>query len=467
MRRISTCIWICVALFVFVTGVAAQDEPEPESADVVATIEAIATEVSQTAVDAQAAADDAARNNDLAFNLLGIFEAISLSITVAGAALGAFGFVRLISAQSSLTEAREQAEEEVKELRRSIEEDLELRRRDFNKLEAEVTTMVEQQRSEAAQATLATAMLSFGERQYRASDYVGAVNTYRRALELDNNNPITYYRLGYVLNSQGDLTEAEKQLLRSLEIDEKFAPAMVALGFVYRRMGEKMERGPERDQMLNRAEKYMLDGLQISPKLIDDDGESWYGALGGLYRRRGQIEQAVYAYEQATGVTPHSSYPFGNLAMLYGEQRNVDGMLRMYQRVEKLAYAEVQAEVDNYWGYFDLLTARLALNKAEKAEEVLPSVLETVPNDANYAYDSLLSTLGKVRDALEGYEQAATIGQFSERIKRYAIERKASDSKVPAMLRPESTGTFEAIAAAASSDSQPEDATETPEGEST
>jgi tetratricopeptide (TPR) repeat protein len=89
--------------------------------------------------------------------------------------------------------------------------------------------------------------------------------------------------------------------------------------------------------------------------LVDDDGEAWWGSLGGLYRRRGQTEQAIKAYERAAEVTPHSSYPFSNLAMLYMRTKDHESMMKMFKRVERIAHAETQAEVDTYWAYADLL----------------------------------------------------------------------------------------------------------------
>src|SRR5690606_30924131 len=132
------------------------------------------------------------------------------------------------------------------------------------------------------QATLALALLPLGERQYRAQDLKGAADTYLRALALDDDNPLIHYRLGYVYVQSGQLEEAEYHLNRALEIDPQFWLAMAALGYVYRRIGDKLPPGLERDQTLNKAEAYLLDALRQSPKLVDDDSESWWGSLGGL-----------------------------------------------------------------------------------------------------------------------------------------------------------------------------------------
>ncbi len=382
-------------------------------------MEQLTLQTELTLDQAVAAAEEAARAQDLAFNLLGIFEAISFVVTVGGAILGLVGFQRLLSAQNSLTEAREEVEKELEEIRKRSETDQQARRDEFKQLSDSIVATVQQQQTDSRNATLASSLLSFGERQYKASDYQGAIETYKRSLALDSNNPVTYYRIGYVQAAQGQLQDAETSLLRSLEIESEFAPAIVTLGLTYRRMGEKMDAGIERERMLNQGELYMLRGLQMSPKLVDEDGESWWGALGGLYRRRQQTDQAIYAYQQAAVVTPHSSYPFGNLANLFGQVNNIEEMLRMYQRVERLANAEVHAQVDNFWGYFDLLTSQLAIGHVEKAIEILPQVVESVPGTADYAFSVLHDTLSRVGNLLKDYPQSLHLTTVSRMLEEY------------------------------------------------
>jgi tetratricopeptide (TPR) repeat protein len=159
---------------------------------------------------------------------------------------------------------------------------------------------------------------------------------------------------------------------------------------------------------------------------VDEDGESWWGSLGGLYRRRGQIDQAIYAYEQAGKVTPHSSYPFSNLALLYMQKHDRGEMLRTYKRVERLARGETQAEVDNYWAYADLFTSNLALGKLEQAEEALISVLDIAPTDSDYTLNLLIETLERLQAALGGSESAAHIDDYIERIREHIARRIAA-----------------------------------------
>lgn len=376
--------------------------------DAVATVQADV----QKSQEAAAAAD---LGVDRAFNLLGLFEAIGFLVTVVGGAAALFGVTRLFSAQSELVAARKKFEDEVESARnRLAKETLEK--------EAEIRALRDELTRSTSNATLALSYLPLGESQYKSGDYMGALDIYLRALGLDENNPIIHYRLGYVYTQSGRLQEAEHHLKRALEIDGKFSPAMAVLGYTYRRIGEKMETGIERDKVLNSAERLLQEALTISPKLVDDDGESWWGSLGGLYRRRGQIDQAIYAYDKAGQVVPNSSYAFSNLALLYMQQGNREKMIETYYKVEKLAFNEVQAEVDNYWAYADLLTARLALGKLEEAEATIEQVFITAPEDSPYALESLMDTLGRLAKVMDA-EQAAHVQSYIGRIKAYVDEQ--------------------------------------------
>jgi tetratricopeptide (TPR) repeat protein len=385
---------------------AAQAEPESID-DALARAEAAAARAETLLEETRRMAEDASRYAGDASSFLGLFEALGIVITVVAGAFSAFGIYRLFSAQNELTLSRKRFEQE-----------LERKESELAALEQQLRRNNAEQHAQSTRATLALSLLPLGERQYKAQDFKGACDTYERALKLDSNNPVIYYRLGYVCVQSGQLDDAVQYLTRALEIDPEFPLAMAALGYAYRRQAEKMEAGLERERLMNMAERCMLDGLALSPKLVDDDGESWWGSLGGLYRRRGLNEQAIRAYQQAAEVTPHSSYPFSNLAMLYMGEQDRDAMLRMFKRVERLAKGETQADVDNYWAYADLLTAQLALGKFSEAEEALQSLFDTAPSDSPYALELLTDTLGRLMSALgdEG-GQSKRIETFVGRIR--------------------------------------------------
>ncbi|MBL8155794.1 MAG: tetratricopeptide repeat protein [Anaerolineae bacterium] len=400
MRYLSL-LAVLILLFGIVYATAAQDStpvpPDAALTDLATQVYLRAQEAADSAAEAQIAAEDARTQAgemlDMAGNLFGLFEGVTavagILLPVLAVVAGFVGINRLSQAQSELTAAKERFEKEMQE-----------KQDELQKVRQALIDSAETQRQNASNANLALSLLTLGERQYRSQDFAGALETYRRALELDPNSLITHYRLGYVYVQSGVLDKAEFHLNRALEIERDFAPALAALGYVYRRIGEKMPRGVDRDEVLNKAESLLLRGLKLQPKLVDDDNESWWGSLGGLYRRRGQIDEAISAYERAAEVTPQSSYAYSNLALLYLHRENRDKMLKTYQRVEQLAYGETLAEIDNYWANADLLVARLALGKVDEAEPVLGTVLEIAPKDSPYVFESLLDTLQRLHRAL-------------------------------------------------------------------
>jgi tetratricopeptide (TPR) repeat protein len=385
------------------------NEANDRLTEAVAQAERAAEDARNYADDARLYSDDAiARASglmDLFQNVIqtifGIFGIITPILAIAA---GVLGFSRLNNASNELKEAKEQ-----------FEKDVQVKQAELLAVRQELEASARQQRDSAAKANLALSLLPLGERQYQAGDYQGAIDTYKRALELDPDSVVTQYRLGYVYTQSGMLDEAKAQLDKALAREPEFAPALAALGYVTRRVAEKMPDSPEKNISFTDAERLLLRALTISPKLIDEDGEAWWGSLGGLYRRRGQNQQAIFAYNKAAEATPHSSYAHGNLALLYSQTGNVEAMLETYKRVEQLAWGEVQGNIDNYWGYADLLAARLALGKEEKAEEALISVLRTVPPESPEAFKMLLDTLGRLQQVL-GPDRGAHIGSFMDRI---------------------------------------------------
>jgi tetratricopeptide (TPR) repeat protein len=298
---------------------------------------------------------------------------------------------------------------------------------------------VAKQRDESVSAIRALALLPVGEKQYRVKDIDGALDTYKRALEMDDNNATIHYRLGYVYTQNGRLSEGLAHLTRALSIDPDFAPALAALGYARRRMAEKLPEGAERERQLDEAENMLLKALSASPKAVDEDGESWWGVLGGLYRRRGRVEQAIKAYENAAVITPYSSYPVNNLALLYLQDKGREAMLEAYRRSERLARSKIQATPDDYWAYADLLVSRVALGKTQEAEDALKLALELMPTDLPYAMSGLIETLEDLGKVLGN--EAAHVQTSINYIREAATSNREKTTSTQEITRPSQTFT--------------------------
>ncbi len=414
MRLLRLLLTLCLLCLAAAPALAQDATPPPD--DAASRLEAAAARAEAAAEAAQAAAERAAsdsqRSIDMGFNLLGLFEAFSAVVAAIGVLAGIYGFTQI----AALSRARERFEREMQEAHAGLQALSAETQQRFDALRTELANSTDD-------ATLALSYLPLGERQYKFRDYSGALDFYHRASVLDIDNPIIHFRLGYVYTQSGKLQDAEQHLRVALEKEPDFAPALAALGYVYRRMGEKLDReDPQRYILLNQAEGLLLRALSVAPKLIDEDGESWWGSLGGLYRRREQVDEAIRAYRKAAEVVPQSSYASSNLALLYAERGDREHMLETYRKVESLAFGEVRADPDNYWAWADLLTARLALNEADGAAAALQEVFTTAPIESPYALDSLSDTLQRLLKALDG-ETGERVLRSIARIRDFAAEQ--------------------------------------------
>ncbi len=358
----------------------------------------------------------AERAIDQAFNLLGLLEAFGLVVTVVGGAGVIFGVTRFISAQNQLRESRRRFENEILRTRRQLREETRQREEAFASLQDSLQATVEKS---VGSATRALSFLPLGERQYRSGDLGGARAIYERALRLDPLNPVINYRMGYTCSQSGALDEAERYLRQALASEPDFAPALASLGYVYRRRAEEMPEGLERARAFNEAERHLTQALALLPNLVDDDGESWWGSLGGLYRRRGQLTEAVSAYREAARVTPASSYAYVNLALLGMQQYGVEAMRETWGQAQQLAAAETRADVDNYWGYADLVTTSLALGDAAAADDALTAFFRSIPAEADQVPQVLRGSLEQLSAALPAGERGAVqaaIGRINAQV---------------------------------------------------
>jgi len=85
--------------------------------------------------------------------------------------------------------------------------------------------------------------------QLRLQDNAAAADTFRRAVELDSNNPYALRMLGYSLYRTGDLGEALKALKESVELAPTNADGRILLGGVYFGLGQE----PEAEEQLKSA----------------------------------------------------------------------------------------------------------------------------------------------------------------------------------------------------------------------
>jgi len=110
-----------------------------------------------------------------------------------------------------------------------------------------------------------------------------AVDTFRRAVELDSSNPYAYRMLGFALMKLEDLPAAEQAVRRSVELAPNDAKSQLLLASLCYRMKRPGE-----------AESFFKAAISANPVMSEP-----YFNLAIICARDGRLEQAKQYYEQA------------------------------------------------------------------------------------------------------------------------------------------------------------------------
>lgn len=123
----------------------------------------------------------------------------------------------------------------------------------------------------------------------RTRDLEQALRYYRRAYDLDPENPRYSYRLATVLALSEDHEEAVRYFERAIDSAPDYARAYFSKG-----------RSLEADQKFSEALQAYMRAIEINPRLrmtADDPGGEHYHALGDLYLRFRLFDHAARVYE--------------------------------------------------------------------------------------------------------------------------------------------------------------------------
>lgn len=354
------------------------------------------------------------RANDatqFADSILSFLEGAS---AVIGVVLVVGGWMFRNSVQRQIEQARGEVARVVDESQRFLrqaQDDLAQRQRAVADLEAKLLARMDDIEARARDSFRVVSLQLLAEQQVRAHNVETALSTLQTAHDLDPQDPATNYLLGYLYTSQQQIDKAIEHLERALQREPEFTPGIAALGLALRRKADRIDKikdktpaqMEERNKLWAQAETNLLEALQRDSSLTDADGQSYYGTLGGLYRRQKRYDDALNGYERAHRVTPDSSYPIINLAAIYTHQGNLERARYFFEQVVKQAELGLDDDPRNTWTRCDLAQARLVLGEQAEAlhqidividQKPEPGVFETVLNGLAFLAESPLTIEG-------------------------------------------------------------------------
>ncbi|MBI1258251.1 MAG: TIR domain-containing protein [Chloroflexi bacterium] len=248
-----------------------------------------------------------------------------------------------------------------------------------------------------------------GRDEYRKRNTPRALQLYEQALSgaRDSIKPDVCAQMAYILCKSGDLDRADKLVGDALALHPDFADALAVRGLSASLRARDASDDLQGSKLISDAQSSLLAALTPQPNLLDLDDESWWGTLGGVYKRAGNYGEAIRAYEHARGVTPESSYPLSNMALLYALDKQPDKMRQTYTIVERVGRKTVEQSPLDHWAYSDLILAELALGKYDEARSNLEELMAFLPDDVEGSViGSLLEALKSLTAVVGAAEQA-------------------------------------------------------------
>ncbi|NES95824.1 MAG: tetratricopeptide repeat protein [Desertifilum sp. SIO1I2] len=215
-----------------------------------------------------------------------------------------------------------------------------------------------------------------------------AIAAYNRALEIQPNDHIPWNGLGNALNDLGRYEEAIAAYNRALEIQPNDHIPWNGLGNALGDLG----RYEEAIAAYNRA-------LEIQP----NDHSAWNG-LGATLRDLGRYEEAIAAYNRALEIQPNDHSAWNGLGATLRDLGRYEEAIAAYNRA-----LEIQPNDHSAWNG---LGATLGdLGRYEEAIAAYNRALQIQPND-HIAWNGLGATLGELgryEEAIAAYNRALQI----------------------------------------------------------
>ena len=247
----------------------------------------------------------------------------------------------------------------------------------------------------------ATAAVAIRPSSAHAHSYLGfilrpkkldeAISAYRKAIELDPKDTLSYLLLGTTLRDElRDYVQSEETLRRATELDPKSADAHLCLGDVL-----------NYQKKWDEAIAAYLKGIELGPK----KGAGAHSNLGYCLRMKGRLNGAIDAYHKAIELDPNYDQAHYGLGKALSEQSKWFEAAESYRK----AIALNPKLCDAYIGLGCILCDNL--RDYVKAEEAFRKATELEPKNA-LAHNNLGNALYHQRkwdEAIAEYRKAVEL----------------------------------------------------------
>lgn len=215
-----------------------------------------------------------------------------------------------------------------------------------------------------------------------------AADFMKKALRLDERQPLYFLSLGQVLQDQNEPREAEQSFRQALALNPNLAPAYNHLGLVL-----------QSEQRFDEALQCFREAVRCHPGYARA-----FNNLGTLLKARGELPEAIGCFREAARLSPDYRLALVNLGMALQEFGDMAGAEESYLQAVKLGPGDF--EVCSRLG-----VVQLAQVKLEQAEQSFKCALALNPDNVALLnrLGHVLREQGKMGECLAAYRRASEL----------------------------------------------------------
>jgi tetratricopeptide (TPR) repeat protein len=144
-----------------------------------------------------------------------------------------------------------------------------------------------------------------GKRLVAAKDYLGAIEIYQQAAQIEPKNARIHSGIGYLYAQMGNFQPALAAYRRALAIDGNNSDFHYAMGYIKANLGD-----------INGANESYRRAVQLNRSNLNA-----YLGLGVTQARLGNFTAANWAFEEAIKLNPNNAQTFEFMALMYKQRR--------------------------------------------------------------------------------------------------------------------------------------------------
>jgi tetratricopeptide (TPR) repeat protein len=234
----------------------------------------------------------------------------------------------------------------------------------------------------AAPASASADVVDICASAYATRDYAGAVEPCRKAVTDKPENAAAHRYLGSALLQQDNVTEAEPELKKALELDPTVAGGHFDMGMLFVKKGRLMQAIPHLEKE-----------LESNPQ-----SETILQNLAKIYFDTQQYDKAIATSEQLITLVPDKLENYAMMADAYKQMGNPDKEMEVYSRMG--------AQDPSGKAFYNLGNIMFNKNEMDKAADAYRRAIQQAPDnaDAHYQLGMSLVNLGKFKDAVAELE---------------------------------------------------------------